>query len=111
MGAQTRPDEAVVIDLSRELEGHNALQAVVETIRHDRDRDVVVDFSKADIVGSVTFSRLLELRRLVRRSGRKLILCSVAPETRAVFSVAQLEKLFDFAENRRAALASLPGRR
>jgi anti-anti-sigma factor len=111
MGVQTRPDEAVVIDLPRDLEGHDSLQAVVETMRHSGNRDVVVDFSKAAIVGSPTFSRLLELRRLLRKSGHRLILCSVAPETRAVFSVVQLEKLFDFAESRRAALASLQGRR
>lgn len=110
MGVQTRPDEVIVVDLPRELEGHNALQAVVENVHHKGDCDVVVDFSKADIVGSLTFSRLLELRRLVRKSGHKLVLCSVAPETRSVFSVVQLEKLFDFAEDRRAALVRLQGR-
>ncbi|MBN1506954.1 MAG: STAS domain-containing protein [Sedimentisphaerales bacterium] len=110
MGAQTRPDEAVVIELPRELEGHSVLQAIVETIHHSGDRHVVVDFSRADVVGSATLSRLLELRRLLRRSGHRLVLCSVAPRARSVFSVAQLEKLFDFATDRCAALADLQDR-
>jgi anti-anti-sigma regulatory factor len=69
----------------------------------------VVDFSNADVVGSLTFSRLLELRKLLHESGRKLVLCSVAPAARAVFTVALLDKLFDFVEDRPAALASLQG--
>jgi anti-anti-sigma factor len=110
MDVQTRSDDTVVVELARELEGHGMLQAVVETIRHDRDRDVVIDFSKADVVGSVTLSALLELRRLLRRSGRKLILCSVAPRAKTVLSVAQIATLFEFAADRQAALARLQGR-
>lgn len=107
MGVQTWSEDVIVVDLPRELEGHNELQTVVETLRRRGDYDVVVDFSDADIVASVTFSRLLELRSLLRASGRKLVLCSVAPATKAVFTAVLLEKLFDFTENKPAALASL----
>ena len=110
MNAQTRSDDTVVVELPRELEGHDALQAVVETIRHDREHHVVIDFSRAEIVGSVTMSALLELRRLLRRSGRRLMLCSVAAKARTVFSVAQIETLFEFAADRKAALARLQDR-
>lgn len=110
MSVQTGLEDVIVVDLPRELEGHNELQTVVETIRRRSGCDVIVDFSNADIVGSPTFSRLLELRRLLRELGRKLVLCGVAPKTRDVFITVQLERLFDFVEDKTAALASLEGR-
>jgi anti-anti-sigma factor len=110
MSIDSSPENLVVVNLPRELEGHSKeLQTVVEMVRHTRDRDVVVDFSNTDVVGSLTFSRLLELRRQVRESRHKLVLCGVAPAAKAVFSVASLDKLFDFAEDQPAALASLQG--
>jgi anti-anti-sigma regulatory factor len=45
----------------------------------------------------------------VRESRHKLVLCGVAPAAKAVFSVASLDNLFDFAEDKPAALASLQG--
>jgi len=107
MGVQTWSEDVIVVDLPRNLEEHNELQTVVETLRHRGDYDVVVNFSDAEIVGSLTFSRLLELRSLSRASGRKLVLCGVAPATRAVFTAVLLDGLFDFTEDKPAALASL----
>jgi len=110
MGVQTWSEDLIVVDLPRELEGHNnELQSVVDTLRNKSICDVVVDFSNTDIVGSLTFSRLLELRRVVRESGRKLVLCSVAPPAKAVFTIALLDRLFDFAEDVPAALVTLQG--
>jgi len=110
MSIQTGLEDVIVVDLPRELEGHRELQTVVETVRHRGGCDVIVDFSKADVVGSLTFSRLLELRWVLRRSGHKLVLCSVAPETRGVFAIVQLDRLFEFVEDKVAALASLQAR-
>ncbi len=107
MSVQTGLQDVIVVDLPRELEGHGELQTVVETVRHKGACDVIVDFSRADVVGSLTFSRLLELRWVLRRLGRKLVLCSVAPETKGVFAIVQLDRLFNFVEDKTAALASL----
>ncbi len=107
MSVQTGLDDVIVVDLPRELEGHSELQTVVETVRHTGGRDVIVDFSTVDVVGSMTFSRLLELRRVLRQMGHKLVLCSLAPQTRGVFATVQLDRLFDFVKDKTAALASL----
>ena len=108
MGIQHCSEHAIVMDLPRELKEHPAaLQTAIDAVRGRGDRDVVVDFSRVEVVGSPTFSRLLELRTLLRESGRRLVLCGVAGVTRRVFSVAQLEELFEFTENQSAALAGL----
>lgn len=110
MTVNTSVENLIVVDLPRELEGHsNELQGVVEMVLHAGDCDVVVDFSNTDIVGSLTFSRLLELRQLLRGFRHKLVLCGVSPAARAVFSVALLDKLFHFVQDKSAALASLQG--
>jgi anti-anti-sigma factor len=110
MGVQTWSPDVIFVNLPREMDRHSELQTVVDTLRRKGDHNVVVDFSRVDLVGSLTFSRLLELRSLLRASGRRLVLCNVAPATKGVFTVAQLDRLFDFVKDKRAALASLqPG--
>jgi len=107
MCVEDRRENVVLVHLPREVREHVALQTTIDTVGKKADCDVVVDFSNVDIAGSPTFSRLLELRKVLRGSGHRLILCNVAPATRDVFAVAQLDRLFDFAEDESAALAIL----
>lgn len=108
MGIDSSPENLIVVNLPRELEGHrDELQTVAEMVLRAGTCDVIVDFSSTDIVGSLTFSRLLELRSLLCGSGHKLVLCGVSPTAKAVFSVALLDKLFDFVEDKPTTLASL----
>jgi hypothetical protein len=65
------------------------------------------DFSHVDVVGGACLAGLLEVRRLLNDCGHKLTLCSVAPATKGVFTIARLDERFEFAEDRFAALASL----
>lgn len=107
MGGRDWPEDVILAELPRELVRHGELQSVIDAVRGKCGCDVVVDFSNVAAVGSSTFSRLLELRSQLRQSGRKLVLCGVAPATRDVFAVAQLDRLFDFVDDRIAALRTL----
>jgi anti-anti-sigma factor len=99
--------DTILVDLPGGLENQSELQGVIAVV-HDRgDCDVVIDFSQVDVVGGACLAGLLELRRLLQAGGHKLTLCSVAPATRGVFTIARLEDLFEFAEDRFAALASV----
>ena len=97
MDMENWPNNVVLVHLPRELQKHAGLQTVIDAVGRKGDYDVVVDFSDADIVGSLTFSRLLELRNVLRTAGHRLILCNVSAAARGVFSIAQLDRLFDFA--------------
>lgn len=99
--------DMILVDLPRELEKHNELQTVVGIVRDRGDCDVVIDFSHVDVVGGACLVGLLELQRLLNDAGHKLTLCSVAPATKGVFTIARFDDLFEFAEDRFAALASL----
>ena len=106
MSIQRWSEDVILVDLPEELEKHNELQTVIGMLRDGDACDVVVDFSRVDVVGAACLAGLLELRRLLHDSGHKLTLCSVAPATKGVFTVAQLADLFEFAEDRFTALAS-----
>jgi anti-sigma B factor antagonist len=99
--------DVILVDLPRDLEKHNELQAVIGIVRDRSDCDVVIDFSHVDVVGGACLAGLVELRRLLNDCGHKLTLCSVAPATRGVFTITRLDDLFEFVEDRFAALASL----
>ena len=99
-------EDVILVDLPRELEKHSELQTVIGMVRDSGDCDVVIDFSHVDIVGGACLAGLLEIRRLLNDCGHKLTLCSVAPAIKGVFAIARLDDLFEFAEDRFAALAS-----
>jgi len=100
-------EDMILVDLPRELEKQNELQTVIGIVRDTGDCDVVIDFSHVDVVGGACLARLLEVQRLLNDCGHKLTLCSVAPATKGIFTIARLDDLFEFAEDRFAALASL----
>jgi anti-anti-sigma factor len=107
MGIQSWSEDVILVDLPREIEEHKELQTVIQMVQNKGDSDVVIDFSTADIVGSTTFAGLLELRQALQDSGHKLVLCGLSPATKGVFSIVRLDSVFEFVEDRFAALASL----
>ena len=107
MGIHRWSEDMILVDLPRELEKQNELQTVIGMVRDRGDYDVVIDFSHVDVVGGACLAGLLEVQRLLNDCGHKLTLCSVAPATKGIFTIARLDDLFEFAEDRFAALASL----
>ncbi len=99
-------EDVILVDLPEELEKHDELQTIIAMLRNGGACDVVVDFSRVRVVGGAWLTRLQKIQRLVNEGGYKLTLCSVAPATRGVFTIARLDHLFEFAEDRFTVLAS-----
>jgi len=68
--------------------------------------DVIIDFSNVEILNSSSISNLMILRELLHERGRQLILCSVSPSIMSVFTVAGLDKVFEFVDGKQTALAA-----
>jgi anti-anti-sigma factor len=100
-------EDVILVDLPWELEDQDELQTVIGMVRDWGDCDVVVDFSHVDVVGGACLARLVEVQRRLNDRGHKLTLCGVAPAIKGVFTSARLDDLFEFTEDRFAALASL----
>jgi anti-anti-sigma regulatory factor len=106
MSIQRWSQDVILVELPEDLKKQKELQALPRMLRRGEVCDVVVDFSHVDVVGIACLAGLVELQRLLHDAGHKLTLCSVAPATKGIFTVAQVDDLFEFTEDRFTALAS-----
>jgi anti-anti-sigma factor len=107
MGIQNWSEDIVLVDLPQEPDIGEELKTVTEIARDRGDCEVVIDFSRVDIITSSSLSKLLKLRKLLGDCGHRLIFCSVAPATRGIFTVTGLDGIFEIADDKFVALASL----
>ena len=83
------------------------LNAVNDAASNKSDSHIIMDFSGVDVINSWNISNFLILQDLLKESGHKLVLCSVATVTKCIFVVAGLGDAFTFAHNRSAALEAI----
>jgi anti-anti-sigma factor len=107
MGIQDWSEDVVLVDLPEEPQMGDELKTVTEIIRDRGNCDVVIDFSNVDIITSSSLSKLLKLRKLLADCSHRLVFCNVAPATRGIFTVTGLDGVFEFADDKFVALASL----
>jgi anti-anti-sigma regulatory factor len=108
MGIQNFSEDVLFVDLPlREPQIGDELKNLNEIVSTRSECDVVIDFSRVEIVTSSDISNLLTLRALLREHKRQLILCSVSTLTKGIFTVAGLDAVFEFADDKHAALAAI----
>jgi len=107
MGIQNWSEDIVLVELAQEPQTGDELKAVTEIVRDRGDCDVVIDFSNVDIVTSSSLSKLLKLRKLLADCGHRLVFCNVAAATKGIFTVTGLDGIFELADDKFVALASL----
>ncbi|UCF00252.1 MAG: STAS domain-containing protein, partial [Planctomycetota bacterium] len=108
MSIQKFSEDVIFVDLPfKEPDIGSELQAVNEIITGRDDCDVILDFFRVEIITSSSLSNLIILRRLMLEHGRELILCNVSHVTKYIFIVANLDKIFEFVDDRLAALAAV----
>ncbi|MDD5327128.1 MAG: STAS domain-containing protein [Phycisphaerae bacterium] len=108
MGIQNLSEDVLFVDLPfREPQIGDELKNLNEIVITKDECDVVIDFSRVEVITSSDISNLLTLRSLLRETGRQLILCSVSVMTKGIFTVAGLDAVFEFAEDKHAALAAI----
>lgn len=107
MGIQNWSEDIILVDLPQEPNMGDELKTVTTMVRDRGDCDVVIDFSSVDIVTSSSLSKLLKLRKLLADCEHRLVFCNVAPATRGIFTVTGLDGIFELADDKFVALASL----
>ena len=107
MGIQNWSEDIVLVDLPQEPELGDEIRTATEVVRDRGDCEVVVDFSKVDIITSSSLSKLLKLRKLLSDCGHRLVFCSVAPATKGIFTITGLDGIFEIVDDKFVALASL----
>ena len=109
MAIQNLLDDVIVFDAPREPEMGDELQELLEldAVRDQGGCNVIIDFSEVDIVRQVNLSKLLRLRKIIADNHKKLILCSMAPATKGIFTITGLDEIFSVEEDKSIALARL----
>ncbi|MHC4426205.1 MAG: STAS domain-containing protein [Planctomycetota bacterium] len=104
MGIQNFSEGVLLITLPEQPQQADDLEAVNRMLSAVVDRDVVIDFSKVEMLTSETICGLMILDRLLRGSGRRLILCGVPSVIKQIFVRTGLLTVFEFADDPLAAL-------
>lgn len=93
----------VLVVLPAEPRTSDELQAVNKTVSKRCDFDVIIDFSRVEILTSSSLSNLMILQRWLRGCGHKLTLCNVGFATKCIFTQTGLDAFFGFADDKFAA--------
>lgn len=105
MGIQNLSENLIYVELpSNGQEISDEIKNVNEIVTAGKVCDVIVDFTKVEIINSWNISNLLILRGLLEEKGRQLILCNVCTITRCIFVVAGLAGIFVFVDDKASAL-------
>ena len=101
MGIQNELENVIYVELpSDSMQMSDELKTLNDTVTQKSDCDVIIDFSKVEIINSSNISNLLILRSLLHDKGRRLILCSMKTVTRCIFVVAGLADVFVFIDDK-----------
>jgi len=82
------------------------LERLIIVIR-EKTTDLIVDFSDVDVITASNISALLKIRKLLENEGHRLILSGLNSRIRSVFITTELHQIFEFADDKSAALALL----
>ena len=107
MSIEQWSDDIVLVNLAKEPELGEDLQTTASLVTDNPDCHVAVDFSEVQILTSSSIAKMLKLRKIVRDNGRKLVLSSVSRRTKEIFVVTGIDSVFEFADDKTFALATL----
>jgi anti-anti-sigma factor len=107
MGIEHSSQGILTVDLLPEPDMGTELENVAKIARNEADCDVVIDFSSVDIITSSSISKLLKLNKLLDGFGRRLVLCGLVNATKQIFKLSGLDQVFDFTEDKSAAVTSV----
>lgn len=104
MKIENLTENVLFVTLPEQPQQGAELTKINELLCGDFGCDLVVDFSKVQVLTSDTLAGLATVDRVLREFGRLLVLCNVSSEVERVFEQTGLSRLFEFARDELAAL-------
>ena len=98
-------ERVAVVHLSDDPQFTEDLASFVEKPRPRAD--VVLDFAAVTFLNSTNMAMLLRVRKETLNDDTRLVLCGISTHLWGTFLVTSIDKVFTFAENVPAALATL----
>ncbi len=108
MVIQNFSEDVLLVNLPmKEPQIANELKNINEIIGDRADCDVIIDFSKVEILTSPSICNLMILKQLLSGLGHRLVLCNVSLPVKGIFSVTGLREFFAFTDDKFTALESM----
>ena len=80
-------------------------QELFDLVEKDERKKIVVNFANVEFLSSAALGKLITFEKLTKRLGADLILTNIAAEIFQVFTITNLDKLFQIKDNEADALA------
>lgn len=103
-------DNILISELADEPALSDELSTLIQRFTDTDDArvpHVVLNFAAVTYINSSNLAQMLRLRRRLGECGRRLSLCSVADQVRAVIAITGLDKVLSIAPDPMTALAGL----
>jgi anti-anti-sigma regulatory factor len=107
MGIQSFSEDILLVTLPEQPQRGDELDTITQIAGDQPVYDVVVDFSKVEMLVSESIRSLMILERLLSGVGHRLILCNVPSEIRGILARVGLEALFEFSDDEFQAMQFL----
>jgi len=104
MGIQNFSEDVLLITLPEQPQHGQEIEIVHKLLSDSVDFDVLVDFSKVEILTSESVCGLMILDKLLRGSGRKLVFFNLPSAIKQIFVRTGLLSVFDLADDEFDAL-------
>ncbi|MCH2115338.1 MAG: STAS domain-containing protein [Pirellulales bacterium] len=82
-------------------------QELFDLIENDDRKKLVLNFSNVEFLSSAALGKLITFEKKAKIQGAELILTNISPEIFQVFSITNLDKLFQIKDSEADALAVL----
>ena len=99
MGIQTFSEDILLITLPEQPQHSDEIEIVNKLLSDSVDFDVIVDFSKVEILTSGSICGLMILSKLLQGAERKLVLYNLPAAIKQIFERTGLVTVFDLADD------------
>ena len=107
MGIQNFSEDILLVTLPEQPQRGDELETITQIVSDQPVYDVVVDFSRVEMLISESICSLMILEKLLGGVGHRLILCNVPSEIRGILARVGLEAFFEFTDDEFQALQFL----
>lgn len=107
MMIQNLSEQVTLVTLPGGQQIIDELSSLKEVVSGRENCVTIIDFSNVEMITTVSINKLIILRNLLHKRGHRLILCSVSMPTRCIFTVSGLDGVFEFADDKDAAIAAI----
>jgi anti-anti-sigma regulatory factor len=99
MGIQNFSEDVLLIILPKQPQHGYEIEIINKLLSDSVDFDVLVDFSKVEILTSGSICGLILLDKLLKRSGHKLAFFNIPSAIKQIFVRTGLHAVFDLADD------------